>query len=412
MTALRRALLAAGTALLLTLTTAVPAHAATGDLRLQAGDATTLSPATRRALDANRRPYASPTPSARSAAGLAGPAGLADEADLKAACAGHLSEAGATRKGWLRDRFQQCLAKKRTGGVVVHDGNGVPAGELRFDLWVLGIASNNSRAVRYTIIVEEITVSTMPGTVIDWPNQHIAFDWRGCDLADCVAAAQDRTVDQWFNDPDHTFTLTTPDKSGPPPDYLVNGLMYLDMKLGSLPIRPTPFFEVFETKFRFDSARAQSPANGAVFPEVVPTFALALSDPGVDQSARHISDAWNRPQYTFPSWVGKTVPGRDDELHRLADDTDNRLNREKSIAVCKDVWGDYSENLLQCDEFPFASTKEGSFTGPRDSGSTAQRFSARLIDGADNVRAGGRLGAFYTGNRLVDGDPFRMRIDP
>ncbi|WP_229854115.1 NucA/NucB deoxyribonuclease domain-containing protein [Streptomyces filipinensis] len=78
-------------------------------------------------------------------------------------------------------------------------------------------------------------------------------------------------------------------------------------------------------------------------------------------------------------------------------------NRRKSISECRKVWGDYSGSGLQCDEYPFASTREGSTKGDN-------RFSVRLIDGTDNRKGGERLDQMYTLNRLLDDDAFCMRI--
>jgi hypothetical protein len=58
---------------------------------------------------------------------------------------------------------------------------------------------------------------------------------------------------------------------------------------------------------------------------------------------------------------------------------------------------------MNCDEFPFASTKEGSTKGD-------SMFSARLIDANDNQEAGRRLNSIYTLNRLLDNDPFYIQI--
>ncbi|MFE2884501.1 NucA/NucB deoxyribonuclease domain-containing protein [Streptomyces sp. NPDC059272] len=67
------------------------------------------------------------------------------------------------------------------------------------------------------------------------------------------------------------------------------------------------------------------------------------------------------------------------------------------------MWGDYTGTDLQCDEYPFASTKEGSTKGDN-------RFSVRLIDGTDNGNGGRRLDEMYTLNRIIDGDAFYMQI--
>ncbi|MGI5484726.1 NucA/NucB deoxyribonuclease domain-containing protein [Streptomyces lavendofoliae] len=72
---------------------------------------------------------------------------------------------------------------------------------------------------------------------------------------------------------------------------------------------------------------------------------------------------------------------------------------------CKKVWGDYSTTRIQCDEYPFASTYEGSLKGDN-------RFSVRLIEGTDNEAGGRMLNSVYISNRILDGDPFYVQITP
>ncbi|WP_229828953.1 NucA/NucB deoxyribonuclease domain-containing protein [Streptomyces massasporeus] len=58
---------------------------------------------------------------------------------------------------------------------------------------------------------------------------------------------------------------------------------------------------------------------------------------------------------------------------------------------------------MECDEYPFASTQEGSTKGDN-------RFSVRLIDGKDNRKSGERLNEMYTLNRVLNDDPFYVKI--
>ncbi len=155
-----------------------------------------------------------------------------------------------------------------------------------------------------------------------------------------------------------------------------------------------------------------------MFTDAELVFSLSRTDPAVNEQASHMFDAMNRPHLTFPSWVGKTVPGqwapapvdgKDDPrepLHRLWDDTAVHNNREEAIKVCKDVWGaNYAKpgGKLNCDEYPFASTYEGSNNGNR-------RFSARVIEGDDNKTAGMILKRFYHKYRVFDGDAFFVHV--
>jgi hypothetical protein len=116
-----------------------------------------------------------------------------------------------------------------------------------------------------------------------------------------------------------------------------------------------------------------------------------------------IYDALNRPERTFPSWPGKSVPGSKEPLRRVVDPEKIEDNRKKSIKECKKVWGDYAGSGLECVEYPFASTKEGSTKGDN-------RFSIRLIDGKDNRKGGERLNEMYTLNRVLNDDPFYVKI--
>jgi hypothetical protein len=106
----------------------------------------------------------------------------------------------------------------------------------------------------------------------------------------------------------------------------------------------------------------------------------------------------------------------------MIDDAKNTLSRTTSVGVCKDVWGpNYATGGKECDEYPFAATREGSFTGRDLNGngqlgdpgdSTLQRFSVRPILGTDNGTAGSRLNAFYTAQRVIDADAFYVGITP
>lgn len=83
----------------------------------------------------------------------------------------------------------------------------------------------------------------------------------------------------------------------------------------------------------------------------------------------------------------------------------NLGSRQQSSTATHDrtVWGDHSGSGLECDEYPFASTGEGSDKGDN-------RYSVRLIDGKDNRAGGGLLDAMYTINRVLDGDAFYVKI--
>jgi hypothetical protein len=413
MPARSRTVLARSVLLLLTLVAAVltpaAARAADDTPYAFAGPDHEVSSADRAALDAHRVVLPS----------RGGPSTLAypDIAQLRTACAQAQGAANQKPKGWVRSRYEQCLYQvgAQAGGIVVRTDNGTPAGEIHFNLWILGAASSNSREVQFHIFVEEISVSTIPGNEIDWPNQRIAFRFFACaQIADvsCSAEPHVDTVDGWERDSSQVITVSSPNGSGLAPDARVTPSLSLDLTLGTAPIRPSEQPGIFTSEVRFDSGRGVAAANGTVFHTFLPAFPLSRTDPLVRDSALHIYDAQNRPERTFPSWVGKSIPGKtaEDPLHRMFDETKRRENRAASIQFCIDTWGNYSETGLDCDEYPFATTQEGAVTGTIDP--QRPRSSARLIPGDDNEKSGGLLGGFYSTQRVLHTDAFVVTITP
>jgi hypothetical protein len=55
---------------------------------------------------------------------------------------------------------------------------------------------------------------------------------------------------------------------------------------------------------------------------------------------------------------------------------------------------------MQCDEYPFASTREGGSALPANSRGRA------FVPAGEQRRQGGLINSFYSGNRVLDGDPF------
>ncbi|OII59588.1 hypothetical protein BJP40_13310 [Streptomyces sp. CC53] len=132
---------------------------------------------------------------------------------------------------------------------------------------------------------------------------------------------------------------------------------------------------------------------------------MSRKDPAVNESALHIYDALKRPERTFPSFLGKSVPGQTEPLHRLADTDKSDKQRANSIKECKKIRGDYAGTRLQCEEYPFARTYEGSLKGNN-------RFSVRLIEGTHNEAGGRMLNSMYITSRTLDGDPFHVKTTP
>ncbi|MEU9397788.1 NucA/NucB deoxyribonuclease domain-containing protein [Streptomyces sp. NPDC048324] len=127
--------------------------------------------------------------------------------------------------------------------------------------------------------------------------------------------------------------------------------------------------------------------------------------------ASHIETAFTQPQTTLPTNRSKHVAGQtaSDPLHRLQKNISqtnlNRYNanRREAVKVCIAVDPKYASKGLECDEYPFASTYEGSAQSIYDETKPKKNFSARAIDGTENGAGGTQLASYYSDNRIIDG---------
>jgi hypothetical protein len=160
-------------------------------------------------------------------------------------------------------------------------------------------------------------------------------------------------------------------------------------------------------QYRCDNATPGKTGAGCVFPAYTPYVTYSLSG-SYSQLARHIQTA-----------QGSGLPSI---LNRV---TDRSLVDANRATACP---GSYPRPAgLSCDEYPFASSYQGAaFTGggPRtwdwcqvdigQPGSTGgSGYSVCMIDQVQN-REGGSvvLAPFYSGNRVIDHDPFGVYIAP
>lgn len=76
-------------------------------------------------------------------------------------------------------------------------------------------------------------------------------------------------------------------------------------------------------------------------------------------------------------------------------------NRAAARHQCASQFGRPLPNGKQCDEYPFASTREGAAAG---------RFRVRPVAAEQNQLAGTRLGILYKDSWILDGDSFYVYI--
>ncbi|MCA2225626.1 DNRLRE domain-containing protein [Nonomuraea aurantiaca] len=140
----------------------------------------------------------------------------------------------------------------------------------------------------------------------------------------------------------------------------------------------------------------------------------------------HIYDALYRSMGSYPLPGGVNFPGLPPNtqkripgdtamrsLTRLTNSTAVNEQRTESSRIChteiRKTWPGsikkYGDKALNCDEFPFASTYQGSLRAD-----PAYNFSVRLINGRQNQKFGSSLGAWFQNNRILDGDSFMVNM--
>ncbi|MCR6489615.1 hypothetical protein M8542_43050 [Amycolatopsis sp. OK19-0408] len=155
-----------------------------------------------------------------------------------------------------------------------------------------------------------------------------------------------------------------------------------------------------------------------VFQNVASSLALYTSDPRHGESAKFIKDAQTDLVLTYPGLLGKKVPGRwgEEPLHRLYKDYDTEHDiagsRRKVRRACQVRWGvGYTLNaageVLQCDEYPFATTYENS---ARVDDSTQFTYAVRPVNALQNETAGQVYAKWLADDHILDGDPFYVII--
>ncbi|TDC85533.1 hypothetical protein E1193_02550 [Micromonospora sp. KC606] len=357
------------------------------------------------------------------------------EDELKEVCRSEHAEAAATQEGWLADRFSRCHIGHRKVELRCAGCTTVVA-SVEFDYTLIGVAQNGTRRVDFTLTFDNWTA--LGGQERETTPMRV--DLSGCSsgLVTCSpgSGAREQLLSAWRLDPRFDITMTSVDNTGIGAEYLVNSLVELNMAITPVDPKTVPWVESDMTRahVRFDSAgQVAGKHNGTVFSDFIPTFdllALARADgneQGVRESIQHIDDALHRVERTFPSFPLKTPPGEfkpslganQRPLHRLVDSTLLDRNRAYAGKVCEDVWGPGAATPnLNCDEFPFASTREGAYTGSSASNGDTNGWqtwhgSSRLIGELDNQESGRRylnLG-FYQPQRILNNDPFFVSID-
>ncbi|MEU4403034.1 LamG-like jellyroll fold domain-containing protein [Streptosporangium sp. NPDC023963] len=171
---------------------------------------------------------------------------------------------------------------------------------------------------------------------------------------------------------------------------------------------------------RCDSSSDINSDGGCIFNDVLSSVLLKRGQ-GYDKAYAHYWKACYNSADTYPhsSEATKGLPGcatyssnkpppSDSRLHRVREPHQGNNNARAQLR-CNSLWPNYTTPGLECDEYPFASTKERSAATDQ-----ARRFSVCTIPGTggdDNGVAGRALNRFYLNERIITGDEYFLRFN-
>ena len=355
--------------------------------------------------------------------------------------------------GRVYNRSLYCLKSDTTVHYWKIDNKGVPVEEVgttTISFLMMAYGSRQSRSIR----VFFKTVERSADYEWDWdeqakaPLQHLMVDVRCVSnvVADtrCVLGghATSKTFSAWNDGSDWVswdITSTKPslEESGTDHLWLHNWEVTFQSGLED-EFRTVVPGHTASRAIRCDSAayfKSPKQPEACIFNDVIPHLEYSTADKGpkpsdgVAEVAEHIRAAQNNPNGTYPlvspardkKIPGKYTGSRDDPpLRRIAkSDVQYEQNGDHKTAAC---YGTGTPELRDkyfglglptrpdtshqdCDEYPFAITREGAANPIWD-------FSVRAVNNRQNRRAGQRLGQYFGHDRILldNNDGFYVNI--
>ncbi len=327
--------------------------------------------------------------------------------------------------GYIKNRYSFCWSHLAAYQVPIRCIGGFcfNAG-IQFQFTQIGYGSNQSRNTRVYYTIEDIMVThpSLNGAKLEVDMEcESLLNERDCQNHPDYPEATERTIAQWKNSNygNEAFTSEAPPATDANPDRL--GYMEFWPKL-TLTHAANNFEESIDgikQTVRTDSAGYmfafpdQYFRQGAVFSNATPIFNVPITQPDfsmLEEAGQHWKFAMENPEQTRPEMNGKYIPGEagDSTLTRMytrRHQEEYDRNRSKTRSTCNREFADEDRTGKDCDEYPFASTWEGSSTNGLDN------FSVRLISSDSNQAAGRWLGAWYAYDRILDGDQFHVEVE-
>ncbi|MEU5069584.1 ricin-type beta-trefoil lectin domain protein [Streptomyces virginiae] len=336
-------------------------------------------------------------------------AGVPDFAACNANPEGHAPSSA----GFIKNHFEFCRWGFNT--LTKLSSNGAVEGQVTFKETEVGEGSNERRIGAIHVKVSDLSVTgVFTGAAMTLAPSATGFP-STCTTKFSTSDRYQAPLATW-NGTQLTYEVTGPKASG-------------DQKRIDKPVTCN-----FRSNYRVDGVRGASDwyrgpdqamrmdsadylkvfdrgGEGAIFSRVRPWFSYDYNDASVRQVAEHIFSAYMNPASTEPRVdPAKNIPGWRGGTSTLTRnfrdfDADSgkvaEANESAKNAACRKMTKGNSS--YQCDEFPFASTKEGAGSG--------ENFSVRYVPASANLSAGGKLSAWYAQDRILDGDKFQVHIE-
>lgn len=330
----------------------------------------------------------------------------------------------SSETGYIKNRYSFCWSHVATyqvpvkciGGFCFYEG-------VQFQFTEIGYGSNQSRKMRVYYTLDDITVThpSLNGAKLKIDMVCESKLNAGDCKEDPDFPPTERTIAQWKNTNFSTeiFTSEAPPPTDSNPDQLGYMEFWPKLTLTHAPRKFKKSIDGIKQTVRYDSAKYmfafpnQYFWQGAVFSKATPIFNVPITKPEFSmlaEAGEHWKFAMDHPEQTKPQMIGKKIPGEvgDSTLTRMYTkrhpDEYNR-NRSKTRSTCEREFANEDRTGKDCDEYPFASTWQGSSTNGSDN------FSVSLISSDSNQAAGTWLGTWYAYDRILDGDRFHVQVE-
>ncbi|MCO1597065.1 PKD domain-containing protein [Micromonospora sp. RHAY321] len=340
------------------------------------------------------------------------------------------SDNGRGEYGRVYNRFAWCQRGRIGGEVRDEDDDVVGTVSIIFRAAAYGRDDGN-RDVR-------VFLRTEPGSAdyqafFPWDEASlrsaIMHLWVDCDnfLDGCSAggATAGKTMDEWDRDGSwHSWTVASAN-AGDGLDKVKRHLWHFKSRVFSSVLPGVPAKKIAQSHtMRCDSASvgfALSRSKACVFDDVIPHLQYSAISAKHGEVARHIQCALDPGCTSWPLKDGKQVPGKfvDNRdapgLHRITEKVPSHpdgvtyysRNSYQKDQACQQGTPYFALGLpahlykppaQQCDEFPFASTREGAGVGDWN-------FSVLGVTAAVNGCAGRELQRYYRDDRILVWQP-------